>query len=66
MKRRYNHDLHRKLVDQGIRQKDLGGMVGLHETVVSNIITGAFIPNERTRVKIAKALGCQTEEVFKD
>jgi DNA-binding XRE family transcriptional regulator len=66
MKRRFNYDLHKKLLDQGIRQKDLGTMVGLHQSTVSTIIHGAFIPNERTKLKIAKALGCPMQEIFKD
>jgi DNA-binding XRE family transcriptional regulator len=66
MKRQFNHELHKKLMEQGIRQKDLGSMVRLHQSTVSTIIHGAFIPNERTKVKIAKALGCPVQEIFKD
>ena len=66
MKRNFNHELHRKLQDQGIRQKDLGAMVGLHQSTVSTIIHGAFIPNDRQKLRIAKALGCKAEEIFKD
>ena len=66
MKRKFNMSLHTKLIEQDLRQKDLGAMVRIHQSTVSAIMHGILIPSERVKLKIAKALGSSVEEVFKD
>lgn len=49
--------------EKSITQWDLRLLTGIHQTKISLIERGYVVPNEREKIKIAKALGLNHSEV---
>jgi transcriptional regulator with XRE-family HTH domain len=64
MKRQYNYKIHKILRQQGLNQRQLSNRCGLHETRVSEIVRGAWVPNKTEQGKVAKALNVEAKEIF--
>ena len=60
-----NFELLRAIRERGLRQKDFAKMVGDHPSVVSRIVNGVWNADEPRKVRYAKALDRNPEELFK-
>ena len=56
--------LKKKLIDVEKSQKQLSRETNIGENYISLIISGRYLPNNDQETKIAKALNCQTSEIF--
>ena len=65
MERQYNHTIHRILRDRDWNQRTLRRLTGLHETRVSLIVNGSWVPSAHEQHKISKVLGVPREHLFK-
>ena len=52
------------LKEEGLKQKEYAKLVGDHPSIVSRIVNGIWNPDERRKIKYAKALGRKPEEIF--
>jgi transcriptional regulator with XRE-family HTH domain len=59
-----NFELYKAIREKGLRQRDFARLVGDHESVVSRIVNGVWIPDELRKVRYARALGRKPDEVF--
>jgi transcriptional regulator with XRE-family HTH domain len=50
----------------GMRQRDLGLLVGRSRPWVTRVERGDILPQRRERIAIALALGVQPETIFRD
>lgn len=61
-RKRFGYALN-KLMDRNfITQEELAERTGISQTMISHYITGRYIPNYITVVKIAKALNCSMDD----
>ena len=54
------------IVRTGKRQVDLARQTGLGESTLSRIVNEYRLPSVEEMIKIARALGCKTEELWPD
>jgi transcriptional regulator with XRE-family HTH domain len=53
-----------EIMDQFGSQRKFAQEIGLHETTVSNIVSGAFQPSEEQQAIIAKGLGVDWDKLI--
>lgn len=62
-RREFGRRLRRRMSLMGMTQGDLATTVGITQGQLSNYITGRSMPGFFTVYKLAKALGCSTDEL---
>lgn len=63
---RTNFKLLKTLREQGLCQRDLARMTGYHESLISRIVAGGFIPDQVKRVRIARILRVPVKDLFNE
>ena len=53
-----------RLLQKGISQRQVAKVAGVHESTLSLIVTGKYLPNQNQIDKIARAVGEEPEELF--
>ncbi|MCE5212622.1 MAG: helix-turn-helix transcriptional regulator [Deltaproteobacteria bacterium] len=61
-----NLKLKSKIWKQFGNQRKFSQAVGIHEVVISNIISGVHTPNDSQKELITKALGIEWDELIKE
>jgi transcriptional regulator with XRE-family HTH domain len=61
-----NFDLLRAIRERGLRQREFARLVGDHESVVSRIVNGIWVPDEARKIKYATAVGKKVEDLFQE
>ncbi len=60
--------LHNSLKDErarlGLTQAELAERVGVSRKTVNTVENGVFVPSTTLALKLARALGCQVEDIF--
>jgi len=59
-----NFKLLKAIREKGLTQRDFALLVDDHESVVSRIITGVWVPDEIRKLKYARILGRKPKELF--
>lgn len=59
-----NWELLRAIKEKGLSQRDFSKVVGDHESVISRIVNGIWVPDQKRKLKYAKALRKKAEELF--
>jgi transcriptional regulator with XRE-family HTH domain len=59
-----NFALLRAIKESGFTQRDFSTLVGDHESVVSRIVNGIWIPDPVRKLRYAKILGKKVENLF--
>ena len=54
-----------EIIDQYKSQREFARTIGLHETTVSNIVSGAMEPSEEQKALFIKALGLEWGKLIK-
>lgn len=49
---------------QGLTQREFSRLVGDHESVVSRIVNGVWVPDEMRKIRYAKALRKRVDDLF--
>ena len=62
-RREFGHRISRIMTLKGINQKELSEMTGINQVSISRYITGKISPSFYNVDKIAKALGCSTDDL---
>ena len=66
MATRFNWNLLRTMKEAGLTQRDVARLVGEHESILSRMVNGSFVPDERRKILYARALGKKPQELFGD
>ncbi len=61
-----NVDLKEKIIQSGSSQLQISREVGVSDAFFSKVVRGWVNPSAEIKRKIALALGCKVEEVFKE
>jgi transcriptional regulator with XRE-family HTH domain len=61
-----NFELFKAIREKGLRQKDFAQLVGENPAKVSMIVNKKWVPDEMTKIKWARALKKEAEELFKE
>jgi len=64
MKPEVNKKLKFKLIDLGLKQRDLARLACVSEWNVSLIARGRLVPTPAEQQRIAEALGCKPTDIF--
>lgn len=56
--------LRRAIFENGSTQREVAAKSGLHESIISLIVNGRYLPDDQQRIKIAHALGRYENEIF--
>jgi transcriptional regulator with XRE-family HTH domain len=59
-----NFGLLRAIKESGFTQRDFSALVGDHESVVSRIVNGIWIPDPVRKIRYAKILRKKVEDLF--
>ena len=52
------------ILENGCTQREVATKAGIHESIISLIVNGRYVPDERQRRNIAIALGRYEDELF--
>jgi transcriptional regulator with XRE-family HTH domain len=52
------------ILENGCTQREIAAKAGIHESIISLVVNGRYIPDERQRRNIAIALGRYEDELF--
>lgn len=63
-KDRTNFELLQAIREKGLRQRGFAQLVGEHESVISRIINGTWNIDEMRKIKFAKVLGKNPDDLF--
>jgi hypothetical protein len=61
-----NFKLLQAIRESGLRQRDFARLVEDHESIVSRIVNGIWNPDEKRKMRYARALGKCPKELFSD
>ncbi len=61
---KYNFALHRAIKEKGITARDLSGLVGDSETIISKIVNGKYPVSDLRKIAYAKALRKKVSDLF--
>ncbi len=56
--------LRRAILENGCTQREVAAKSGLHESIISLIVNGRYLPDDQQRIKIANALQRHQNEIF--
>jgi len=59
-----NFELLRAIKEKGFTQRDFATLVKDHESIVSRIVNGVWIPDPARKIRYAKVLGKKVEDLF--
>jgi transcriptional regulator with XRE-family HTH domain len=54
----------RAILENGSTQREVAAKSGIHESIISLIASGRYLPDSQQRIKIANALGRYENEIF--
>ena len=66
MRKNRKNNLRRLRLALDVTQKELAEMSGVNSVSISYYENGKYIPNSKNALKIAKALGCTLDDLFKE
>lgn len=55
-----------ELIKRDWTQRRLAEVAGIHESTLSRIMRGRYVPDELEKAQIAKALGVSATEIFQE
>lgn len=64
IRKEFGRRVYRKMLRQGLSQKDLSELSGLSEVILSRYLNGKSSPTLQTIYKIAKALNCSADDLI--
>jgi plasmid maintenance system antidote protein VapI len=60
----FNFELLKSIKEEGLNQREFAKIVGVHESIISRIINGTWNIDHMRKIKFAKVLGKNPEELF--
>ena len=63
--RRKMSKLKKILFEQDISQRDLARSSGIHESIISMIVNGKYLPDDLQMQKISRVIGLDPEVIFR-
>ncbi|MEM6256624.1 MAG: helix-turn-helix transcriptional regulator [Cyanobacteria bacterium P01_D01_bin.156] len=64
--KRFGAKLHQLRTQQGLTLAELGGLLGVHNTFVSQLERGRKLPNAEMILKVADTFNVSTDQLMRD
>ena len=61
-----NFNLLKAIKEERLTQRDFARLVGDHESIVSRIVTGVWVADEKRKILYSKTLGRKVQELFQE